>query len=71
MFKRNEGLTDRVLRFVVAAGFVVAAVALPLTGIVAVAAYVVAAILAVTALVGVCPLYSLLGVDTCPTKRPS
>jgi hypothetical protein len=31
--------------------------------------WIVAAVMAVTALVGFCPLYRILGINTCPVKR--
>ncbi len=59
--KVNEGRIDRVARLVLA----MVAVALPLSGTVggawAVLLYVVAAVLLVTAVVGYCPLYGVLG----------
>jgi len=63
MFKVNEGTIDRVLR--VALG--VALVALALTkgwvwawiGVVPI----------LTGATGICPLYSILGISTCPTKK--
>lgn len=63
MFKVNEGTVDRVLR--VALG--VALVALALTkgwvwawiGVVPI----------LTGATGVCPLYSIFGISTCPTKK--
>ena len=66
MFKTNEGTIDRVLRVIVglallAAYFLTAGGSyhwLYLLGIVPL----------VTGLVGTCPVYSLLGFSTCPTK---
>ncbi len=63
MFKVNEGTIDRVLR--VALG--IALVALALTkgwmwawiGVVPI----------LTGATGICPLYSIFGISTCPTKK--
>jgi uncharacterized membrane protein len=68
MFKANEGAVDRVLRVAVGLALLVWFFADPgqgfwhyakLIGIVPV----------FTGLIGWCPLYSLLGVSTCPMKR--
>ncbi len=62
--KRNEGTIDRVLR--VGAGLVLTGLAITETvgpwgyiGIVPL----------VTGAIGMCPLYSILGINTCPLKR--
>jgi hypothetical protein len=66
MFRTNVGTTDRIIRMVVGlvliAGFVLNPGGnwswLYLIGIVPL----------VTGIVGSCPVYSLLGISTCPTK---
>ena len=64
MFKKNEGNIDRILRVVVGLALVIAyftsATASPwlLVGIIPLA----------TGLLGSCPIYSILGVSTCPMK---
>ncbi len=69
MFKTNEGMADRVLRVIVG----VALVALYVMGTVAggwgLAALVVGIIALVTGVVGMCPLYMILGVSTCSAKK--
>lgn len=67
MFKVNEGAADRIIRIV--AGVVLLALFFlypdaswrywTLVGIVPL----------VTGLIGTCPLYAMLGISTCPTKR--
>ena len=67
MFKLNEGRTDRILRVVVGLAMLAAFFAFPdagwrwfmLIGLVPL----------VTGIVGTCPLYMLLGINTCPTRR--
>lgn len=68
MFKRNMGTVDRALRVVVGLGLLLAFFIgkgegpwhyLLLIGIVPL----------VTAAIGNCPLYSVLGISTCPVKR--
>lgn len=62
--KANEGMIDRVLRIVAGAGILSLAFIGPQTpwaylGLVPL----------VTGLVGFCPLYATLGINTCPVKR--
>jgi len=65
--KRNESTIDRVTRVVL--GAVLAGVGLSAGGTVAVVLYVLAAVMLVTAAVGFCPLYRLLGIDTCNLSK--
>ena len=65
--KTNEGMLDRVIRLVIAAG----AFYVFFTGDRPTWEYsvlVVGVVMALTALTGFCPLYALLGVKTCKTK---
>jgi fatty acid desaturase len=64
--KRNEGTIDRVIRVVLALAAGGAAVAIGISSLWGIVLLVVAAILLVTAAVGFCPLYRLLGMSTCP-----
>lgn len=68
MFKVNEGTADRAIRVI--AGVVLLALyffgSLGTWGWVAA---VLGAVALVTGAMGVCPLYSLLGVSTCPVKN--
>ena len=67
MFKTNEGTIDRVLRVIVGVALLVAFFMYPgaswryftLIGIVPLA----------TGLLGTCPVYSILGLSTCPMKK--
>jgi hypothetical protein len=63
--KTNEGNLDRALRVI--AGLVL--IGLAATGTVGLWGYV-GVVLLLTGAVGYCPLYSLLGLSTCPVKRP-
>ncbi|MCS6841479.1 MAG: DUF2892 domain-containing protein [Roseiflexus sp.] len=67
MFAKNEGPIDRGVRAVLGLAALVATFTL-LNGIWQIVAGVVAFMLLVTAAVGVCPLYSVLGINTCPVK---
>jgi uncharacterized membrane protein YuzA (DUF378 family) len=67
MFKNNVGTIDRVIRAVIGIAAIIGFFMLPdaswrgwlLIGIVPLA----------TALIGSCPIYSMLGLSTCPLKR--
>lgn len=63
MFKTNVGGIDRVLRIVVG----LALLALTLTGVVGAWGWIGLVPLA-TGLMSSCPLYSLIGLNTCPMK---
>jgi hypothetical protein len=67
--RRNEGNVDRVIRVVVAAAAAGGAVAVGPGSPAGIALFVVAGVMLATAAVGFCPLYALLGVDTCPATR--
>jgi DUF2892 family protein len=63
MFAQNEGAVDRAARIVVGLGLGIAVFTL-LTGVWQIVAAVVAAILLLTGVVGFCPLYALLRINT-------
>ena len=63
----NVGTPDRIVRI---DGAILAVVgALNTAGILSVVLWIVAAIMAITAVVGFCPLYRLVGVNTCKVKN--
>ena len=62
--KINEGIVDRSLRVV--AGLVL--IGLAVTGTIGVWGYI-GVIPLVTGAVGMCPLYSMLGINSCPATR--
>ncbi|MBA3069491.1 MAG: DUF2892 domain-containing protein [Hyphomonas sp.] len=64
MFKTNEGTIDRALRVIV--GLVL--ISLVFVGPKAVWGWV-GLVPLITGLVGTCPVYSLLGISTCPMKK--
>ena len=66
MFKTNEGGVDRALRLI--AG--IALITLAATGVVGVWGWIGVVPLA-TGLIGWCPAYTLLGLNTCPMKSRS
>jgi len=60
----NEGTVDRAMRIIVGA----ALIGLAYTGTVGAWGYI-GVIPLITGAVGMCPLYSLMGINTCPMKR--
>lgn len=64
----NVGGTDRVIRLVGAAALIAGGVLWGPMGVGPVILYVLAGVFAMTSLVGLCPIYSLLGINTCPRK---
>lgn len=61
--KKNVGSIDRILRVVIGLALVVMAA----TGTITVWGYI-GVIPLVTGLIGTCPLYSLMGLNTCPVS---
>ena len=61
---RNESNLDRMIRVAVAVVAVIGAVAVGASSVLGVLLFVVGGILLVTAAVGFCPLYRLLGIST-------
>lgn len=68
MLKTNEGTVDRVLRVLVGAALLVWFFVDQGTGFWHYAKLI-GIVPLVTGLVGSCPLYSVLGINTCPMKR--
>jgi hypothetical protein len=65
--KRNMSNLDRIVRVVLGGGFVAAGLALG--GVAGIVLYLLAPIMFVTAVVSFCPLYKLLGIDTCKLSK--
>ncbi len=66
---RNESSLDRVLRLVGAVIAVAVALAVGAGSVGGIVLLVVGAVLLVTAAVGFCPLYRVLGLSTCPVPK--
>ncbi len=67
--KPNMGGIDRIIRIVVAAIVGVLYFNGTLSGTVGIVALVLAAVFVLTSLVSFCPLYTLVGLNTCPVKK--
>jgi fatty acid desaturase len=67
--KKNMGNTDKIIRIVVA----IIAVALyftgTLTGALGIVALLAAGIFLLTSFISFCPLYTILGISTCPLEK--
>ncbi len=67
--KKNMGTTDRIFRVVVAAIMATLYFTGMLTGTLGLVLLVLAGVFVATSLVSFCPLYSLVGLSTCPVKE--
>lgn len=67
--KKNMGATDKAIRIIVAILFFVLFLSKMVVGIAAIILLVIAIVFLITSWVGVCPLYSLLGINSCK-KQP-
>lgn len=63
--KKNMGTVDKSMRMVAVASIVVVYFAGIITGPTAMALGIVAVIFAITSFIGFCPMYSIIGVNTC------
>lgn len=63
--KKNVGITDKVIRFLLAAAFAVLFFTGTVTGIFGIVLLVFAAIFVLTSLVSFCPFYTIFGIKTC------
>lgn len=66
--KKNMGITDRWVRLVLAAIFVLAYFTETVTGTLGIILLVLAGIFLLTSLVRFCPLYAPFGIRTCPRQ---
>ena len=67
MFRKNEGTLDRALRIVVGLALLAGFFAMPEAAYRW--AFLIGIVPLVTGLIGSCPLYSILGISTCPVKK--
>lgn len=69
--KRNMGRWDKILRFVLAVAIALLIYYDILTGPLAYVLIVVAIVFLLTSLTGFCPLYGVLGINSCKAKSKS
>lgn len=67
--KKNVGKIDRILRIILAAVFAGLYFAKITEGTLGLILLVLGGVFAVTAAVGFCPLYKLVGLNSCPVKK--
>jgi hypothetical protein len=67
--KKNMGTTDKYIRFIIAAVLLIAFYTDAVTGVLGYIALAVAAIFILTSFISFCPLYSLLGINTCKMRK--
>lgn len=67
--KKNTGNADRLIRVLLAAVFAYLYFGNVVTGTAGIILAVLGGVFLLTALVGFCPLYALVGVNTCPAKK--
>lgn len=66
--KKNMGSTDRAIRVLAAIAVAILYFSGTITGTLGIVLLVVAGVFLLTSLVGFCPLYTLLGLNTCSRK---
>jgi hypothetical protein len=67
--KANMGAIDRIIRLVIAMILAAFYFTDTITGTVGIVFLIVAAVFTLTSLVSFCPLYTLLGINTCGVKK--
>ncbi len=68
IMKKNVGKIDKVVRIILAFALIIAAVAIPLEGVLQYVLIALGVVFLVTAFVGFCPLYTVAGCNTCAKK---
>lgn len=67
--KKNMGSADRIIRVLIAAVLAFLYFNGTISGTLGIVAIVAAVVFVATSLISFCPLYPLLGINTCPTKK--
>jgi hypothetical protein len=67
--KPNMGKADRIIRLLMAGVFAYLYFSGTVTGTLGLILTILGAVFVLTSLVGFCPLYKLLGFNTCPAKK--
>ena len=67
--KKNMGSADRIIRSLLATTAIILYVTGIITGPLGIGLMVLSGVLLLTSLVSFCPLYTLIGLNTCPAKR--
>ena len=67
--KKNMGEADRIIRLIIAAVIAFLYFNATINGILGIVLLIVAVVFALTSFVSICPLYSILGFNTCSLKK--
>ncbi len=67
--KKNMGTTDRIIRFAIAAVIAILFFTNIITGTLGIVLLVLAGVFVLTSFISFCPLYTLVGLNTCKTKN--
>ena len=67
--KKNMGNTDRIIRLLLAAVVAVLYFTNTITGTLGIVLLVLAGVFVLTSLISFCPIYALVGLNTCPAKK--
>lgn len=66
--KKNMGSADRIARFLIAAIVAVLYFTNVITGTLGIVLLIIAGVFVLTSLTSFCPLYTIIGINTCKTK---
>jgi Protein of unknown function (DUF2892) len=66
--KKNMGSTDKIIRIILAAVFAVLYFTGTVTGTLGLVLVILGGVFLATSLISFCPLYALVGLNTCPKK---
>jgi hypothetical protein len=67
--KKNMGSTDKIVRLIIAAVVAGLYFSNTISGTLGLVLLILAGVFVLTSLVGICPLYSVFGISTCPVKQ--
>jgi hypothetical protein len=67
--QKNMGSADRIIRFILAAIVAVLYFTNTITGTLGIVLLLLAGVFVLTSLISFCPLYKLVGLNTCPVKK--
>lgn len=67
--KKNMGSTDKIVRIILAAVFATLYFTGTVTGTLGLVLVILGGVFLATSLISFCPLYSIFGMSTCPTKQ--
>jgi len=69
--KKNMGMADKIIRVIIAAVFVILYFTETVSGTLGIVLLALAGIFVLTSLISFCPLYTLVGINTCKMKKKS